>query len=80
MLTLWQLDITARSTSTVFNVFLLYILNYVVFLHYCQAQPSFNVSLAEAVVVILSINPTTHQTTHPPLSRQVVLRLILDKL
>ena len=64
MLTLWQLDITARSTSTVFNVFSLYILNYVVFLHYCQAQPSFNLSLAEAEVVILSINPTTHPPTH----------------
>ena len=35
---------------------------------FCQAQPSFNLSLAE--VVILSINPTTH----PPLSRQVVLK------
>ena len=35
---------------------------------FCQAQPSFNLSLAEAEVVILSINPTTH----PPLSGQVV--------
>ena len=66
MLTLWQLDITARSTSTVFNVFSLYILNYVVFLHYCQAQPSFNVSLAEANCVILAINPTTQKPTHSP--------------
>ena len=32
-------------------------------LYYCQAQPSFNLSLAEAEVVILSINPTTHPPT-----------------
>ena len=39
---------------------------------YCQAQPSFNLSLAEAEVVILSINLTIHEPTHPPLSGKVV--------
>ena len=38
------------------------------FYKFCQAQPSFNLSLAEAELVILSINPTTH----PPLSGKVV--------